>query len=98
MIKAIQYALDWLDNAPINYENGVTYMGIDEGEVLGRKGHMEITNALRDAIGDVDRLVEVAQKIENQASVIYSAGGFPGVAIPGELFEELRQALGDCYE
>lgn len=43
-------ALDFLDNAPFSMANGVEYMGIDEGEVRGRRILRELSDKLRAAI------------------------------------------------
>ena len=47
---ALVACVDWLDNAPIDYSNGVTHNGIDEGNILGWKAHNEITKAAKRAM------------------------------------------------
>ena len=51
MRQAIESVLDWLENAPIDYENGVTWNGMDEGRVRGWEGHSAIVRELQAAIG-----------------------------------------------
>jgi len=48
----IESALCWLENAPIDYSNGIVAPnGMDEGRVRGWEGHCELENELREAIG-----------------------------------------------
>lgn len=48
--KAVEDALDWLENAPISYANGNTHDGLDEGDVLGGRYHEKLTAQLRAAL------------------------------------------------
>ena len=50
LLEACKASLIWLENAPIDYSNGVVHSGYDEGNVRGWEGHEEITNQLREAI------------------------------------------------
>jgi hypothetical protein len=47
---ALKEGIDWLENAPISYSNGVTYNGVDEGDVLGWKGHSEVVKIMQEAL------------------------------------------------
>ena len=51
MMKAATSALTWLENAPVNYSNGVAHNGVDEGSVRGWEGHTAVVNELRAALG-----------------------------------------------
>ena len=50
LLAACEAALIWLDSAPIHYENGVEHNGMDEGDILGTRGHVRITDQLTTAI------------------------------------------------
>ena len=48
---ALVECVEWLDNAPLDYSNGVTHNGIDEGNVRGWQAHSEIVKAGKIALG-----------------------------------------------
>jgi hypothetical protein len=50
LLAACKSVLAWLNNAPIDYSNGVEYGGYDEGNVRGWQGHAEIVKELETAI------------------------------------------------
>lgn len=50
-----QNAMDWLENAPIEYSNGVTHNGMDEGNVRGWEGHKKLVADLQFAIESYHR-------------------------------------------
>lgn len=50
LAAAVQSALDWLENAPIDYSNGVTHDGHDEGNVRGWEGHEKLVAELKLAL------------------------------------------------
>lgn len=54
LAEATQSALDWLENAPIDYRNGVEHNGIDEGNVSGWKFHNELVEQLRAALAETE--------------------------------------------
>jgi hypothetical protein len=54
LLTAGKSARDWLDNAPIDYSNGVEHGGYDEGNVRGWQGHREIVKELDVAIATVE--------------------------------------------
>lgn len=54
LLAACKEALLWLDNAPIDYSNGVVHAGYDEGNIRGWKGHKEITEELQTAIAKTE--------------------------------------------
>jgi len=54
LLAACRAALIWLDSAPIHYENGVVHNGMDEGDVLGTRGHICITDQLTAAIAKAE--------------------------------------------
>jgi len=50
LVEALTECVEWLDNAPFDYSNGITYQGSDEGDVLGWNGHTKIVNQARAAL------------------------------------------------
>lgn len=50
--SACREALTWLENAPLDYSNGVTDPTgtMDEGNVRGWQGHEQIVNSLKRAL------------------------------------------------
>ena len=48
--EALGEVIDWLENAPFDYRNGVTHNGIDEGHIYGWKGHNEIVKEANAAL------------------------------------------------
>ena len=49
---ALREAIEWLDTAPIDYTNGNTHNGMDEGNVYGWAAHHRLVKALRQALGE----------------------------------------------
>jgi hypothetical protein len=54
LVTANKSARDWLNNAPIDYSNGVEHGGYDEGNVRGWQGHAEIVKELEAAIAKIE--------------------------------------------
>ncbi len=50
LLEACEAAYEWLENAPLDYSNGVTHQGVDEGNVLGWRYHNELMAQLQAAI------------------------------------------------
>jgi hypothetical protein len=54
LVTANKSARDWLNNAPIDYSNGVEHGGYDEGNVRGWQGHAEIVKELDVAVAKAE--------------------------------------------
>jgi hypothetical protein len=50
LLEACEEMLEFMRHAPFDFSNGVEYMGIDEGEVIGWRVHKELTAKLETAI------------------------------------------------
>lgn len=48
--NALAKVLDWLENAPIDYSNGNTFDGVDEGEVRGWRAHNQLIEIVKAAM------------------------------------------------
>ena len=54
LLEALQEAVEWLENAPMSYANGNMHNGIDEGEVLGWRGHVSVVDKAKAAIAKAE--------------------------------------------
>lgn len=43
----LKEVLEWLENAPLDYSNGVTHNGMDEGNVRGWEGHNDLVEKIK---------------------------------------------------
>lgn len=48
--NALREAIEYLEQAPFNYANGVVHDGIDEGSVRGMRAHQRLLKRLRKAL------------------------------------------------
>lgn len=57
MTKVLEECLDWLNNAPISYENGNTDPtgSIDEGDVLGWRYHERLRSRVLRVLNKEDK-------------------------------------------
>jgi len=67
LTDALREVVEWLDNAPLDYSNGVEAFGVDEGNVRGWKAHKEMVNKFKQLLGipvsDVERYIENMNKL-----------------------------------
>ena len=66
LLEACKAAKDWLEHAPIDYSNGVTHQGMDEGNVLGWRYHGELIEQLSAVIGEAEDTQEGGKNADTQ--------------------------------
>lgn len=50
LFAALEEVHDWLTRAPLDYSNGVSHMGTDEGNVIGWHEHKKLVTKLEELL------------------------------------------------
>jgi hypothetical protein len=51
---ALERCVDWLEHAPLDYSNGNTACGVDEGNIRGWEGHKQVVDAAKAALSSCE--------------------------------------------